>query len=110
MKENTLGKRINQLRKKRGMTSEQLSEVSGVNAVHIRKIESGSSLPSLTLFIKICNALCVSADFLLGELLEHPVMPESAKQLENQFKHLTSAQIDMISEMVEVMIKHTSNE
>lgn len=110
MEKNTLGKRINQLRKKRGLTSEQLSEICGVNAVHIRKIESGSSLPSISLFIKICNALCVSADFLLGDLLDHPVFPESAEQLGNQFKHLTSVQIEMISEMVGVIVHHMSKE
>lgn len=110
LKKSTLGKRINQLRKKRSLTSEQLSEICGVNAVHIRKIESGISLPSLSLFLKICNALSVSADFLLGDLLDNPVLPESAKQLVKQFKHLTPEQIDMISEMVEVLIRHTSKE
>lgn len=44
----TLGKRINQLRKSKGLTSEQLSELCGVNAVHIRRIESGGSLLNTT--------------------------------------------------------------
>lgn len=110
MKNNTFGKRINQLRKKKGYTSEQLSELCGVNAVHIRKIESGGSQPSFSLFLKICNALNVSSDFLLGDLLEHPVVPESVEQLHIQLKHLTPNQMEMISEMVEVLIRHTSNE
>jgi len=92
-----LGKRINQLRKSKGLTSEQLSELCGVNAVHIRRIESGGSLPSFSLFLKICNVLGTSADYLLGDLLEHPVIPDSVED-----------QIDMISEMVEVMIRHTT--
>ena len=41
-----LGKRINQLRKSKGLTSEQLSELCGVNAVHIRRIESGGACPA----------------------------------------------------------------
>lgn len=103
-----LGKRINQLRKSKGLTSEQLSELCGVNAVHIRRIESGGSLPSFSLFLKICNVLGTSADYLLGDLLEHPVIPDSVEQLGKQFKHMTPEQIEMISEMVEVMIRHTT--
>lgn len=110
MEKNTLGKRINQLRKEKGLTSEQLSEICGVNAVHIRKIESGGSLPSFPLFVKICNALGTSADFLLGDFLDNPVMPDCVEQLGKQFKHLTPAQIEMITEMVEVMIRHTTKE
>ncbi|MBP3038443.1 helix-turn-helix transcriptional regulator [Bacillaceae bacterium Marseille-Q3522] len=104
-----LGKRINQLRKSKGLTSEQLSELCGVNAVHIRRIESGGSLPSFSLFLKICNVLGTSADYLLGDLLEHPVIPDSVEQLGKQFKHLTPDQVDMISEMVEVMIRHMTS-
>jgi transcriptional regulator with XRE-family HTH domain len=110
IEKHTLGKRINQLRKQKGLTSEQLSEICEVNAVHIRKVESGGSLPSLPLFLKICNALGTSADFLLGELLDNPVLPDSVEQLGKQFKHLTPKQIDMINEMVEVMIRYAVEE
>lgn len=106
----TLGKRINQLRKSKGLTSEKLSEFCGVNAVHIRRIESGSSLPSFPLFLKICNVLGTSADYLLGDLLENPVIPDSVEQLGKQFKHLEPGQIDMINEMLEVMIRHITKE
>lgn len=105
-----LGKRINQLRKSKGLTSERLSELCGVNAVHIRRIESGGSLPSLTLFIKICNVLKTSADYLLGDLLENPVIPDSVEQLGKQFKGLEPVQVDMINEMVEVLIQYTIKE
>jgi transcriptional regulator with XRE-family HTH domain len=103
-----LGKRINQLRKSKALTSEQLSELCEVNAVHIRRIESGGSLPSFSLFLKICNVLGTSADYLLGDLLDNPVIPDSVEQLGKQFKHLAPEQIEMISEMVEVMIRHTT--
>ena len=96
------------MRKDKGLTSEQLSELCGVNAVHIRRIESSGSLPSFSIFLKICNVLGSSADYLLGYLLEHPVIPDSVEQLGKQLKHLELNQIDMINEMVEVMIRHTT--
>jgi len=104
------GKRINQLRKKKRLTSEQLSELCEVNAVHIRRIESGGSLPSFSLFLKICNVLGTSADYLLGDLLNNPVIPDSVEQLGKQLKHLEPDQIDMINEMIEVMIRHITKE
>lgn len=105
-----LGRRINQLRKSKGMTSEHLSELCEVNPTHMRKIESGGGYPSLPLFLKICNALETSSDFLLGELLEHPVMPDTVEQLGKQLKHLTPNQIEMVSGMIEVMVDHISKE
>ncbi len=105
-----VGRRINQLRKSKGMTSEQLSEKCGVNPVHIRRIESGGSLPSFPLFLKICNVLETSADYLLGDLLVNPVIPDSIKQLGKQLKHLEPNQMEMINEMIEVMIRYTTKE
>lgn len=87
-----LGKRITQLRKSKDLTSEQLSELCRVNAVHIRRIESGGSLPSFSLFLEICNVLGTSADYMLGDLLEHPVLPDSVEPIGKQFKHLETDQ------------------
>ena len=42
MERRLLGKRINQIRKERGLTSEALSEICDVNAGHIRQIDQGS--------------------------------------------------------------------
>lgn len=106
----SLGKRINHLRKSKGMTSEQLSVQCGVNAVHIRRIESGGSLPSFSLFLRICNVLGTSSDYLLGELLDNPIIPDNVEQLGKQLKHLTPSQVDMINDILEVMIRHITDE
>ncbi|MEA4817543.1 MAG: helix-turn-helix transcriptional regulator [[Clostridium] scindens] len=108
MEKHVLGKRMNQLRKKKGVTSERLAKICEVNHVHIRKVESGRSLPSLPLFLKICNVLGTSAHYLLGDILGRPVIPDSVEQLGKQLKHLEPDKIDMINEMVEVMIRHTT--
>ncbi len=107
---NTLGRRISQLRAFKGLTSSQLAERCDVSPAHIRQIESDGGLPSFILFVKICNALETSADFLLGDLLDNPAMPDCVEQLGNQFKHLTPVQIGMIGEMAEIMIEHITKE
>ena len=108
MEAHTLSKRINHRRKDQRLTSEQLAELCGVNAVHVRKIESGGGLPSFALFIRLCNALKTSADLLLGSLLDKPMIPDCVKRLGRQLENLTTSQLEMLSEMIAVMIRHVS--
>lgn len=65
-----LGKRINKVRKDRGLTSDRLSELCNINAIYLRQIEGGKKTPSLSVFVKICNALKISPDYLLQDSLE----------------------------------------
>lgn len=60
-----IGQRIKRLRIEKGLTQEQLSEQIGVGPSHMSHIESGSTVPSLEVFISILNALDCSADELL---------------------------------------------
>lgn len=65
-----LGKRINMVRKNKGFTSDKLSELCNINATYLRQIEGGAKVPSLPVFISICNALEISPDYLLRDVLK----------------------------------------
>lgn len=69
MKKENLGRRINAVRKDKNMTADQLSERCNINATYLRQIEGGSKTPSLPVFIALCNALEVSSDYLLQDVL-----------------------------------------
>lgn len=69
MEEKGLGKRINFVRRDRGLTAEKLSELCNINATYLRQIEGGVKLPSLPVFISICSALKISPDYLLRDAL-----------------------------------------
>ena len=62
-----LGKRINEVRTDRGFTADKLSELCNINATYLRQIEGGVKMPSLPVFIDICNALRISPDYLLQD-------------------------------------------
>ena len=70
MEKNGLGKRINAVRKDRGLTADRLSEMCNINATYLRQIEGGVKMPSLPVFIDICKALKISPDYLLQDELE----------------------------------------
>lgn len=62
----TMGKRIAQLRKEKGMTQEQLAEKLGVSAQAVSKWENDVSCPDITLFPLLASTLGVTTDELLG--------------------------------------------
>ncbi len=60
-----IGQRIKRKRIEKGLTQEKLSELIGVGASHMSHLESGKTVPSMEVFISICNVLECSADELL---------------------------------------------
>ena len=61
-----VGKRIQESRKKQGLTREQLSEKSGLAVQSLVKIESGSRNFRISSLKAISQALGLSSDYLLG--------------------------------------------
>ncbi len=60
-----LNERIIRVRKAAGLTQEQLGEVVGVSRQAVSKWESGAATPDLATMARLCEALGVSADYLL---------------------------------------------
>ncbi|MBQ7316510.1 MAG: helix-turn-helix transcriptional regulator [Clostridia bacterium] len=63
----TMGDRIKEVRKKQGLTQEQLAERLDISVEFIGQIERGIKLPSMHVFIKLIETLNVSADYLLRD-------------------------------------------
>lgn len=66
-----LGKNVEQLRKKRGLSQAQLATLAGVPRSTVTYIESGQGNPSLTNLVKISGAVQISIE----ELLTRPRSP-----------------------------------
>jgi len=64
-----LGKRIRESRIRKGYTQQDLADRAEIGIVYISEIERGVKMPSLNVFIKIINALDVSADYVLRDEL-----------------------------------------
>lgn len=60
------GQAIQRIRKERGMTQEQLAEITNVASNSISRIERGLLMPALPTLIDICNALGTGADSILS--------------------------------------------
>ena len=99
MDKKLLGKKINIARKDKGCTSEKLSEVCNINSTYLRQIESGAKMPSLPVFISLCQALKVSPSYLLSDLIPDPEIQEMDAMWE-LWQKASPKQIKMISSMI----------
>ena len=66
-----IGSRIKTAREKKGLTQEALSEIVDLSPMHMSVIERGVKPTRLDTFIRIANALEVSADELLQDVVDH---------------------------------------
>ncbi|MBR1810035.1 MAG: helix-turn-helix transcriptional regulator [Clostridia bacterium] len=68
-----IGNRISELRKKRGLSQQLLSEMVDISLSSMSYIETGTKGMSLETFVAMANALNVSADELLLDVLTNTV-------------------------------------
>ena len=61
-KDNSFGKKLQQIRKSKGLTQEKLAELAGVHEKHISKLELGTYKPSFDTLSKIVKALGLNVD------------------------------------------------
>ena len=59
------GKRLNNIRKSRGFTAQQIADSININLHSYRKYESNDRQPSYEILIKLADKLNVSTDYLL---------------------------------------------
>lgn len=72
-----VGKRVRELRIKRGLSQQDLGLAVGVTKVSICGYENGSRVPNLDKLVKIAEALETTTDYLLGR--EIPVWDDDNK-------------------------------
>lgn len=66
-----IGARIKAAREKAGMTQEDLAAAVEMSPTHISVIERGVKPPKLATLVKIANALKVSSDMLLQDVVTY---------------------------------------
>lgn len=104
MKTNSVGARIKAEREAQNLTQETLAEMAGVSPGHISVIERGVKLPNLETFISIANALCVSADALLIDVVEYAAAGATS-DLSRAISGLRPADQKRIINVVKALIK-----
>jgi len=72
-----VGRRIQEVRKSRGLTQAELSQMLDLSTKYISNIECGFKTPKLNTFVAIANALECDANLLLSDVLDVTTSQES---------------------------------
>ena len=102
----SIGKNIRSYRIKRKLRQEDLAEMTDLSVTYIGMVERGEKIPALETFIKILNALEVSADIILADVLKVGYEIKSSL-LTEQINALSTTERDKVFDVIETLIKHS---
>lgn len=98
-----VGRRIQEVRKSRGLTQADLSQMLDLSTKYISNIECGFKTPTLGTFVSIANALQCDANLLLSDVLDVTTDQESGR-ISKKLQKLPADQQRRILHMLELMI------
>ena len=82
------GKRIQQLRKTKGLTQEQFAVKLNISDRHLGKIERGEGTASIDLLVEVAISLNTTLDFLILGVLDTPRERELNAQIKKQHQKI----------------------
>lgn len=100
------GKRLKEVRNLRNLSSIKLAEICSIEPSFVRQIESAAKFPSIPVFVRLCNALNISPEYLLKDSLVEVDDPDNLKMLYDKIKVLTPNEIELATDILEDISKH----
>ena len=106
MQLDTIGKNIRKYRLMKKFRQEDLAEKAGLTTNYIGMVERGEKIPSLETFIKIVNALGVSSDMVLTDVLETGYTVKNS-MLNEKLEKLAPEDRNRIYEVIDTLVKQS---
>ena len=104
-----IGDRIKEYRLAVGMTQERLAEKVEISSTYLSAVERNTKSPRLETFIRIANAIGVSTDALLADVLDRNQHEEYGKR-EERIRKLPLKEQNRIYRVLDVMIEEAEKE
>ena len=102
MDEKDFALRLARLREKKGVSARDMSLSMGQNPGYVNNIETGKSLPSLTVIFYICDYLGITpAEFFNTEISD----PSKLNAIVCDMQKLDDRQLDIIAALIKDLIK-----
>ena len=106
MKLDTIGKNIRKFRLAKKLRQEDLAERTSLTANYIGMVQRGEKIPSLETFIKILNALGVSGDMVLVDVLDTEYTVKNS-MLNEKLEKLAPEDWNRIYEVIDTLVKQS---
>ena len=98
-----VGRRIQEVRKSRGLTQAELAQMVDLSTKYISNVECGFKTPKLNTFVAIANALQCDANQLLSDVLDVTTSQESGS-ISRKLQALPADEQRRLLRVLEVMI------
>lgn len=102
----SIGKYLRKFRQEKGLSQEALAEKTNLSSNYIGMLERGKKVPSLETFVELANALDVSADMLLCEVVNAGFQTKSTL-LSTKLEELSPTDRSRVFEIIEVFLRTT---
>ena len=99
-----LGARIKELRKRIGLSQDQLAEKIGIEAKYLSRIEVGKRYPSLETLEHIADSLQVEMKELF-DYLHHDNAETSPHEIENLTENATKEELKLIHRLIKAVLR-----
>ena len=103
-----VGRRIQEVRRSRGITQSELAQMLDLSTKYISNIECGFKTPKLNTFVAIANALQCDANSLLSDVLDTTTGQESGL-VSKKLLELPAEEQRRLLRVLEVMIDETGS-
>lgn len=101
----SIGKNIRKYRSSKKMRQEDLAELTGLSTTYVGMVERGEKIPSLETFLSILNALNISADMVLYEVLSTGY-DIKVSLLNEKLESLSAKDKTLVYNVVDAIIAH----
>ncbi len=104
-----LGKRLRHERVKKKISQEQMAKMAGCASAHISHIETGNTIPSLEMLVRIINQLKISSDVILCDYVDkadHVYRQELNELFENCSEKEVKFIVEMAKENIRLLRKY----
>lgn len=97
------GRRLSELREKKGVSARDMSLSLGQNPSYVNKVENGKAMPSMEVFFYICDYLSITpSDF----FNENKKDPDKLNQLSEECQYLSNESLEHILAIVKGLAEH----
>lgn len=104
----TIGKNIRKYRLSKKLRQEDLAEKAGLSINYVGALERGEKIPSLETFIDIVNALGVSSDMILNEVIDTGYLVKNSI-LNEKLESLSPEDRAKIYDVIDTMLRHSAS-
>ncbi len=109
MVQNKIGKRLREMRRKKGLTQEEFAEMIGLSTNYISAVERGINLPSYEKLVEALNCLGYAADDVFCDLVDKSARNRACK-LSDTIETLPINKQKWILDIVELLVSGAMEE